>query len=119
MLVARYADKFEYIPKALPASQPSAANCPQAAVISRPRVSRTVHDTPRSRTRLTNSRSAAYGLASHSLPGVGFNGMTLTCTSGPNAPCSRLPKRSARHGWSLMSRINAYSIDTRRPVTSA
>src|SRR6476659_2941418 len=36
LLVARYADKFEYIPKALPASQPSAANCPQAAAISRP-----------------------------------------------------------------------------------
>src|ERR1700677_82831 len=98
---------------------PSAASCPQAALISRPRVSRTVHDTPFDRTRRTNSRSTALGLASQSLPGVGLSGIRFTCTSGPSARCSRLPSRSARHGWSLTSRINAYSTDTRRPVTSA
>ena len=53
------------------------------------------------------------GLASHSEPGVGLSGIRLTCTS---LPLSRLASRSARHGWSLTSRISAYSIDSRRPV---
>src|SRR6185312_3867178 len=98
---------------------PSAASCPQAALISRPRVSRTVQETPLARTRRTNSRSTPLGLASHSLPGVGLRGIRFTCTNGPSARCSRWPKRSARQGWSLTSRINASSTDTRRPVTSA
>src|SRR5262249_59002631 len=48
----------------------AAASWPQAAAISRPRVSRTVHDTPAAMTRRTNSRSAGLGGASHLLPGV-------------------------------------------------
>ena len=48
---------------------------------------------PRARTRRTNSRSAAFGLASHSLPGVGFSGMTLTCTSGPERAVQPLAQK--------------------------
>ena len=57
-----------------------------------------VQGTPLARIRRTNSRCVGFGLASQSLPGVGFSGMTFTCTSGPSARCSRLPSRSARHG---------------------
>src|SRR3546814_7178256 len=78
-------------------AQPSAANCPQAAAISRPRVSRTVQDTPLAMTRFTNSRSTGLGLASHSLPGVGFSGLRLTCNSGPSLLCSFLPSRTEEH----------------------
>ena len=42
-------------------AQVSAASCPQAAAISCPRVSRTVHETPCARTRRTNSRSTGFG----------------------------------------------------------
>src|SRR5690606_3133665 len=72
-----------------------AASCPHAPSISRPRVSRTVVGTPAVRSLCTNSRSTAFGLASHREPGVGFNGMRLTCAS---LPASSLPRRSARHG---------------------
>ena len=97
-----------------------AASCPQAAAISRPRVSRTVHATPAACTRRTNSSCTGRGEASHSLPGVGLSGIRLTCTRClPMRWASRLPSRSARQGWSLTSRISAYSIDTRRPVVIA
>src|SRR5215467_13828585 len=96
-----------------------AASWPQAAAISRPRVSRTVQATPAAATLRTNSCSAGLGEASHLLPGVGFSGIAFTCTSGPRAWCSTRPSRSARHGWSFTSRIRAYSTDTRRPVRSA
>src|SRR4051812_151314 len=62
-------------------TQPSAASWPQAAAISWPRVSRTVHATPPAFTSRTNSRSTGFGDASHFDPGVGFNGITFTCTS--------------------------------------
>ena len=53
---------------------------------------------------------------SHWLPGVGFSGMRFTCTSFLPTAGQQPPSRSARHGWSLTSRISAYSMDTRRPV---
>ena len=95
---------------------PLAASWPQAPSISRPRVSRTVTATPRASSRRTNSRSTFFGDASHSEPGVGFNGIRLTCT---RRPPSRSPSRSARSGWSFTSRIIAYSIEYRRPVRAA
>ena len=64
-----------------PEGQPSAASWPQAAAISWPRVSRTVHATPPAFTSRTNSRSTGFGDASHFEPGVGFNGITFTCTN--------------------------------------
>ena len=54
--------------------------------------------------------------AVHFDPGVGLSGIRLTCTSLPR---SRLPSRSARHAWSLTSRMRAYSMDTRRSVRRA
>src|SRR5690606_910852 len=90
----------------------SAASCPQAPSISRPRVSRTVVVIPAARRRRTNSRSTAAGLASHRLPGVGLSGMRLTWAS---RPANSSPRRVARHGWSFTSRIMAYSMDNRRP----
>jgi hypothetical protein len=46
--------------------------------------------------------------------------MRLTWTQ-PQSPiaASFCPSRSARQAWSLMSRINAYSMDTRRLVAAA
>ena len=51
-------------------------------------------------------------------PGVGFSGIRLTCTQ-PQSPyeLSTSASRSARQAWSLMPRIMAYSIETRRLVT--
>ena len=46
-------------------------------------------------------------------PGVGFSGIRLTWTGWP---LRGRPSRSARHAWSLMSRISAYSMETRRRV---
>ena len=73
--------------------QTVAASWPQAPSISRPRVSRTVTDTPQVSRRRTNSRSTGFGEASHSEPGVGFSGIRLTCASGG---ASSSPSRSAR-----------------------
>ena len=56
----------------------------------------------------TNSRSTGLGDASHAEPGVGLSGIRLTCAS---RGASRSPSRSARQGWSLTSRIIAYSIE--------
>jgi beta-lactamase family protein len=100
-------------------SYPSAASWPQAAAISWPRVSRTVQVTPPALTRRTNSRSTGFAEASHCEPGVGLSGITFTCTNWLRCSRRRFPSRSARHGWSLMSRISAYSMDTRRPETPA
>ena len=57
---------------------------------------------------------------STSSPGVGLSGIRLTCTQ-PQSPYefSTSASRSARQAWSLMPRIMAYSIDTRRLVTRA
>ena len=48
-------------------------------------------------------------------PGVGLSGIRLTCTRWPT---SRSASRSARHAWSLMSLMSAYSMLTRRCVAS-
>src|SRR5581483_9072281 len=93
-----------------------AASWPQAPSISRPLVSRTVTGTPCASSRRTNSACAAGRDAVHTEPGVGFSGIRLTCA---RCPASSEPSMSARHAWSLMSLISAYSIDTRRPVAAA
>ena len=97
-----------------------AASWPQAPSISRPRVSRTVVGTPLASSRRTNSRSTSGREAVHFEPGVGLSGIRLTWTQ-PQSPydVSRSPSRSARHAWSLMSRIMAYSMLTRRFVLRA
>ena len=69
---------------------------------------RTVVGTPAARSRATNSRCAGSGLASHWLPGVGLSGIRFTWAS---RFASSLPSRSARNGWSLTSRISAYSME--------
>ena len=58
--------------------------------------------------------------AVHFEPGVGLSGIRLTCTQ-PQSPyeLSTSPSRSARQAWSLMPRIMAYSMETRRLVTRA
>ena len=58
-------------------------------------------------------------LAVHFEPGVGLSGIRLTCTQ-PQSPyeLSTSPSRSARQAWSLMPRIMAYSIETRRLVVA-
>ena len=61
----------------------------------RPRVSRTVHDTPWPHPP-DELAFDGLGLASQALPGVGFSGIRLTCTSGPNAPCSLRPAQQVR-----------------------
>ena len=63
-----------------------AASWPHAPSISRPRVSRTVTAIPPISSRRTNSRSSCGRDAVHLVPGVGFNGMRLTCTSLPREP---------------------------------
>ena len=55
----------------------------------------------------------------HLEPGVGLSGMGFTCTHPPPRALSFSPSRSARHPWSLMSRMRAYSMETRRPDLSA
>ena len=97
----------------------AAASWPQAPSISWPRVSRTVVGMPPASRRRTNSRSSAGSDAVHFEPGVGLSGIRLTCTQ-PQSPraASFSASRSARQAWSLMSRIIAYSIDTRRLVCS-
>ncbi len=65
-----------------------------------------------------NAFCARLVLAVHFEPGVGFSGIGLTCTQPlPRALCFSA-SRSARHAWSFMSLMRAYSIDTRRPVLS-
>ena len=93
-----------------------AASWPHAPSISRPRVSRTVTATPWSATRRTNSSWTPGREAVHFEPGVGLSGIRFTCA---RRPASSEPSRSARHGWSLMSLISAYSMETRRPVAAA
>ena len=90
----------------------TAASWPQAPSISRPRVSRTVTATPWSSSFATKARSASGDDAVQTDPGVGLSGITLTWT---RRLLSIDPSRWARHGWSLMSRINAYSMEIRRP----
>ena len=85
-----------------------------------PRVSRTVVGMPFASSRRTNSRSSSGSEAVHLLPGVGLSGIRLTCTQ-PQSPYEfrTSPSRSARQAWSLMPRIMAYSIETRRLVVRA
>src|SRR3954454_9384427 len=101
------------------AAQTSAgtASWPQAPSISLPRVSRTVVGTPFASNRRTNSRSSPRRDAVHLEPGVGLSGMRFTCTH-PQSPYDVRPSqsRSVRQGWSLMPRIMAYSMETRRFV---
>ncbi len=48
---------------------------------------------------------------------MGLSGIRLTCTQAPGpAKASTRASSSARQAWSLMSRIMAYSMETRRPV---
>ena len=84
--------------------------------MSEPRVSRTVVGMPWARSRSTKFCSTPGRDAVHLEPGVGLSGMGFTCTHPPPRALSFSPRRSARHPWSLMSRIRAYSIETRRPV---
>ena len=86
--------------------------------MSEPRVSRTVVGMPWARSRSTNCCSTPRRDAVHFDPGVGLSGIGLTCTQPRPRATSFSPSRSARHAWSLMSRIRAYSMLTRRPVTS-
>ena len=98
----------------------SRTSCPQAPSMSLPRVSRTVVGMPLASSRRTNSRSSSGSEAVHLEPGVGFSGIRFTCTQ-PQSPYElrTSPSRSARQAWSLMPRIMAYSIETRRLVTRA
>ena len=82
---------------------------PQAAAISWPRVSRTVQATPPALTLRADSAPRASG-SSH-LPRRGVQRNDVDVHELTEVLHSRF-NRSARHGWSLMSRINAYSIDT-------
>src|SRR5690606_25948244 len=99
-------------------SSSSAASCPQAPSMSLPRVSRIVVGIPCPRNRATNSASTAGSLAVQIEPGVGLSGIGLTCTQPRPRALSFSPSRSARHAWSFMSLMSAYSMLTRRPVTS-
>src|SRR5699024_9409744 len=65
--------------------EPSAASCPQAPSMSRPRVSRTVVGMPLASRRRTNSLSSSCREAVHLEPGVGFKGIKFTCTH-PQSP---------------------------------
>ena len=96
--------------------RPAAASWPQAPSISVPRVSRTVTGMPRRASRSSNSCITPGSDAVHFEPGVGLSGIRFTCARWP---ASRPASASARQAWSLMSRISAYSIDTRRPVAAA
>src|SRR5690606_6613308 len=94
----------------------AAASCPQAPSMSLPRVSRTVVGIPAARSRSTNCCSTPRRDAVHFDPGVGWSGIGLMCTQPLPRLRSFLASRSARQAWSLMSRIIAYSMLTRRPV---
>ena len=101
------------------AAQPRRRAGRRRRLISRPRVSRTVQDTPVARTRRTNSRSTGFGAGIPIAARGRVQRNQVHVNQRPERRCSRLPSRSARHGWSLTSRISAYSTDTRRPVASA
>src|SRR5699024_10924 len=93
-----------------------AASWPQAPSMSAPRVSRTVVRIPCARSRSTNCCSTPGREAVHFDPGVGLSGMGLMCSQPFPRAVSFSASRSARQAWSLMSRIIAYSMLTRRPV---
>src|SRR5699024_11026851 len=96
----------------------SAASCPQAPSISFPRVSRRVVGTPASLSRSINSWVTSGSDAVQTDPGVGFSGMGLICAQPRPRALIFLASRSARHAWSFISLINAYSMETRRPVST-
>ena len=90
-------------------------SCPQAASISRPRVSRTVAGTRRRGARRRRRRPAG-GVPLQREPGVGFSGMRLTWLRQP-----RPGPRGGRpaHRLSFTPSIITYSRLTRRPVRAA
>src|SRR5699024_7927119 len=96
----------------------AAASCPHAPSMSLPRVSRTVVEIPASRSLATNSASTSGSLAVQMDPGVGLSGIGLTCTHPRPHLLSSSPSNSARQAWSFISLMRAYSMLTRRPVTS-
>ena len=73
---------------------------------------------PAALSRSTNSRVTSFSEAVQMEPGVGFSGIGFTCTQPLPRALSFLASRSARHAWSFMSLMSAYSMDTRRPVAT-
>ena len=86
--------------------------------MSDPRVSRIVVGTPASRRVRTNVFCASEVLAVQMDPGVGLRGIGLTCAHPRPRLLSSSASSCARQGWSFMSLMSAYSIETLRPVRS-
>src|SRR5699024_3508198 len=100
-------------------SSTSAASCPRAPSLSAPRVSRMVVESQAARGVSTQRLSTGGCEAVHVEPWSGFKGIGLTCAQcEPRLAMSLSASSCARWAWSLMSRIRAYSILTRRPVAS-
>ena len=98
-----------------------AASWPQAPSISRPRVSRTVVGMPLASSRRTNSRSSAGSEAVHFEPGRRVERDQVDVHPAPVAVRRAARRRAGRRAsaWSLMPRIMAYSMETRRLVVRA